>query len=151
MKRLLLALLLLTTPSWAYPEALEGFSYGSTAEEVLQRVGEPTAVEGPTLHADSNRWIWLWDFSNHGATFELESTTETQPQHVRSVTIVASSQWKLDSGLGIGSTTNEILSYYANIVRHQDSLWFATDPDSRIVTGFELNGSRVKAIFVGRR
>ena len=151
MKALLLVFVLLLTPCFAAPETLEGFSYGTSVEEVVQRIGEPTGVEGPEFHGATKSWLWRWDYSRYGALFELESKSEEKPTSVRSVTIVAPSNWKLTSGIGIGNTTDEILRTYGNVQRKQDSLWFALEPGSRNVTGFELSGSRIKAIFVGRR
>lgn len=151
MRSLFLALLLLLTPCLAAPEALEGFTHGTSVEEVLQRIGEPGTVEGPVYHEDTKRWVWRWDYANYGALFEMESSANEKPQQVRSVTIVAPSVWKLTSGLGLGDTTDKILLNYPNISRLQDSLWFAIEPGSRVVTGFELTGSRIKAIFVGQR
>ncbi len=151
MKRMFLALLLLLTPCFAAPETLEGFTHGTTAEEVLQRIGEPASVEGPVLDSKSKRWVWQWDYSKFGALFEMESPNETKAQSVKSVTIVAPSVWKLSSGLGIGDSTEQILLRYPNVSRLQDSLWFATEPRSRVVTGFELSGTRIKAIFIGQR
>ncbi len=151
MKALLLAVLLLLTPCLAAPEALEGFTYGTSADEVLQRLSEPSGIEGPELNTASKTWIWRWDYPNYGALFEMESRNQEKPSSVRSITIVAPSVWKLTSGLGIGDNTDGILRNYGNVQRKQDSLWFALQPGSRVVTGFELSGTRIKAIFIGQR
>lgn len=151
MKALILAVLLLVTPCLAAPEAIEGFTYGTSADEVLQRLNEPSGIEGPEFHEASKSWVWRWDYPNYGALFELESKNQEKPSTVRSITIVSPSVWKLTSGLGIGDNTDSILRAYGNVKRKQDSLWFALEPGSRIATGFELSGSRIKAIFIGRR
>jgi hypothetical protein len=141
--------LLIAVPAFAAPESIEGFSFGSSADEIVARIGEPSAIEGPEYQKDSRAWVWSWDYARYGALFEVEAETQDGQKIIRSLTIVPPSSWKLANGLGLGDTSDRILQVYPNVKQYQDTLWFAPHSDRRHVTGFELAGSRIKAIFIG--
>ncbi len=152
MRKLLLAsflLLLSTLPALAAPDSIEGFSFGGSADEIVSRMGEPSSIEGPVYSRSTNAWVWSWDYSRYGALFQVEAATQDGTKIIRSLTIVPPSNWKTASGLTLGDTTDKILKAYPDVTRYQDSLWFARSSDRRNVVGFELNGSRIKSIFIG--
>ena len=151
MRHLLAIFFLLLCPVLASSESIEGFSYGGSADEVIARIGEPSAVTGPEYQKSSRSWVWGWEYSRYGALFEVEADTQDGVKRIRSLTIVSPCPWKTTSGLGIGDTTQRLLQIYPDIRRYQDSLWFALAPDKRHVAGFELTGSRIKSIFIGSR
>jgi hypothetical protein len=149
MRLLLLAFFLLLTPCLAVPEGIEGFRFGGSADEIVARIGEPTAIEGPRFEKSSKAWVWIWDYTRYGALFEVQSKTKDGTKSIRSLTIVTPCPWKLASGLGIGDSAAQIMQSYSNVKKPQDTLWFAPSSDRRNVTGFELAGSRIKSIFIG--
>lgn len=152
MRQLLVAFLLLVcAPAFAAPESIEGFSFGTSADEVVQRIGEPSDIDGPVFRKDIKAWVWSWEYRRYGALFEVEAETQEGRKMVRSLTIVAPCPWKLGSGLGIGSTSDQIMQWYPNVNKVQDTLWFIQDTEKRNVTGFELAGTRVKSIFIGSK
>lgn len=151
MKRWTVALLfwLLCGPASAIPESIEGFSYGSSADEIVLRIGEPSSVEGPEYHKPGRVWIWTWDYYRYGALFEVEAETQDGPKSVRSLTIVAPSAWRTSSGLRVGEKAERILELYPKVQQVSETLWFVRSSDRRKVTGFELAGSKIKSIFLG--
>jgi hypothetical protein len=151
MRQLLAAFLFLCVPALAVPDSIEGFRFGTAADEIVQRIGEPSDIDGPEFRKGINAWVWIWHYSRYGALFEVEAETQDGSKIMRSLTIVSPCPWKLANGLGIGDTTDQILRVYPDVDRFQDSLWFVKDSDRRNVTGFELSGTRIKSIFIGSR
>jgi hypothetical protein len=152
MRQLLVVLLLvLCGPALSAPHSIEGFSSGGSADEIVSRIGEPTDVQEPVFNKKARTWVWRWDYSRYGALFEVEAATQDSPKSIRSLTIVSPCPWKLDNGLGIGDSTDRLLQMYTDVHRADDTLWFVEDKNRRDVTGFELNGSRIKSIYIGTK
>ncbi len=148
MKYFLLILALLITPCFAQ-HSIESFTLGTSADEVVSRIGEPSSIGDPQFDPSSKNWVWEWGYPGQGALFEVQSKTQSGSKEVRSVTIFAPSAWKLDGKIGLGSNSAEVLRIFPAISRVNDQVWIAKDKSSHMVTGFELNGVHVKTIFVG--
>lgn len=152
MRQLLVAILLvLGGPALSAPHTIEGFSFGGSADEIVSRIGEPSDVDGPVFNKEARSWVWTWVYSRYGAIFEVDAETQDGDKSIRSLTIVSPCPWTLDdSGLRIGDNTDRLLQVYPDVRRMEDSLWFVKDKKTKRVTGFELTGSRIKAIFIGK-
>lgn len=151
MKVIALALLLLVAPCYAQSESIAGFSAGGSADEIITRIGEPTNVEEPVYHKDIRSWVWIWDYPQYGALFEIEAHSMTGVKWIRSLTIVSPCPWKLSSGAGIGTTASRLEQFYSNIQKLSDTQWFISKRYEKNVLGFSFDKGRVNSVYVGTK
>lgn len=149
MKYFLVILALLITPCFAEQHSIESFTLGTSADEVISRIGEPSTIGDPHFESSSKNWVWEWGYPAQGALFEVQSKTQDGTKTVRSITIFAPSSWKLDGSIGLGSKSADVLRIFPAISRVNDQVWIAKDKASQTITGFELNGVHIRTIFVG--
>jgi hypothetical protein len=126
--------------------------WGMPAEKVAELVGEPGKKGSVQFEEATADYVQFWNYRDQGLTVMMTADSRKGKQRVGSITIVAPSTLKTDTGLGIGARRADVLKHHGK-QRAVDS-----DPDDPevFVAGsiygglfFMFKGDTVKQIYLG--